>query len=85
MRGNGLFSMLENNQAALAPQKHFGEWANGRGLLCWKCQKNKPRHGGSEKMMAGFTNSLRRFICQDCIEAKQRSIAACQDPSPPNL
>ena len=25
-------------------------------------------------MMAGFTNSLRRFICQDCIEAKQRSL-----------
>ena len=25
-------------------------------------------------MMAGFTNSLRRFICKDCVEAKQRSL-----------
>jgi hypothetical protein len=83
MKGNGLFNMLESNQAALAPRNAFAKWANGRGLLCWKCQQNKPRHGGSEKLFGGL-NGLRRFICQDCVEAKQRSIAACQDPSPLN-
>lgn len=85
MKGNGSFSVMGSNNSAVAPQKSFGKWANGRGLMCWKCQQTKPRQGGSEKMVAGFTNSLRRFICKDCVEAKQRSIAACQDPSPPNL
>lgn len=74
MRGNGLFKVLENNQAALAPHKHFGEWASRQGLMCWKCQKNKPRQGGSEKMMGGLTTGIRRFICQDCVEAKERSM-----------
>ena len=83
MKGNGLFNILENNSFAVSPQQHFAKWANRQGLLCWKCQQTKPRQGGSEKMFGGF-NGLRRFICQDCIEAKQRSIAACQDPSPPN-
>jgi hypothetical protein len=73
MKGNGLFNILESNQAALAPQKRFGSWASRQGLLCWKCQQNKPRQGGSEKMFGGF-NGLRRFICQDCVEAKQRSL-----------
>jgi len=74
MKGNGLFTLMGSNNSAVAPQKSFGTWASRRGLLCWKCQQTKPRQGGSEKMMAGFTNSLRRFICQDCIEAKQRSL-----------
>ena len=74
MKGNGLFNILENNSFAVNPQQNFTKWANRRGLLCWKCQQTKPRQGGSEKMMAGFTNSLRRFICKDCVEAKQRSL-----------
>jgi hypothetical protein len=84
MKGNGAFSVLDSNNFAVNPHQNFAKWASRHKLMCWKCQKEKPRQGGSEKMMAGFTNSLRRFICQDCIEAKQRSIAACQDPSPPN-
>ena len=74
MKGNGTFSVMDSNNFAVVPQKHFGEWAGRRGLMCWKCQQTKPRQGGSEKMMAGFTNSLRRFICKDCVEAKQRSL-----------
>ena len=84
MKGNGLFNVLENNSFAVSPQQHFAKWASRQGLLCWKCQKTKPRRGGSEKMMGKGIEGIRRFICQDCIEAKQRSIAACQDPSPPN-
>jgi hypothetical protein len=74
MKGNGLFNMLESNQAALAPRNAFAKWASRQGLMCWKCQKNKPRQGGSEKMMGGLTTGIRRFICQDCVEAKQRSL-----------
>jgi hypothetical protein len=84
MKGNGLFNVMDSNNFAVNPQQNFGKWASSQGKLCWKCQQNKPRKGGSEKLLAGFSSGLRRFICQDCIEAKQRSIAACQDPSPPN-
>jgi hypothetical protein len=85
MKGNGLFNILENNNFAVSPQQRFGKWASKQGLLCWKCQQTKPRQGGAEKMMGKGIEGIRRFICQDCVEAKQRSIAACQDPSPPNL
>jgi hypothetical protein len=84
MKGNGLFNILESNNFAVSPQQRFGKWASKQGLLCWKCQQTKPRQGGAEKMMGKGIEGIRRFICQDCVEAKQRSIAACQDPSPPN-
>jgi len=74
MKGSGLFTVLGSNNFAVGPQQGFGKTMNRRGLMCWKCQQTKPRQGGSEKMMAGFTNSLRRFICKDCVEAKQRSL-----------
>ena len=74
MKGHGLFSVLEINQKALAPQKRFGEWASRQGLMCWRCQQTKPRQGGSEKMMGKGIEGIRRFICQDCVEAKQRSL-----------
>jgi hypothetical protein len=73
MKGNGLFSVMDSNSFAVSPQQHFAKWANRQGLLCWKCQQTKPRQGGSEKMFGGF-NGLRRFICKDCVEAKQRSL-----------
>ena len=84
MKGNGLFSVMDSNTFAVNPQQNFKKWLGRRGLLCWKCQQTKPRQGGSEKMMGKGIEGIRRFICQDCVEAKQRSIAACQDPSPPN-
>ena len=74
MKGNGLFNVMDSNNFAVNPQQNFGKWASSQGKLCWKCQQNKPRKGGSEKLMAGFSSGLRRFICQDCIEAKQRSL-----------
>ena len=73
MKGNGLFSVMDSNNFAVSPQQNFKKWLGRRGLLCWKCQQNKPRQGGSEKLFGGL-NGLRRFICQDCIEAKQRSL-----------
>jgi len=83
MKGTGLFNVMDSNNFAVSPQQNFKKWLGRRGLMCWKCQQNKPRQGGSEKLFGGLAG-MRRFICQDCIEAKQRSIAACQDSSPPN-
>jgi hypothetical protein len=74
MKGNGLFNVLESNSFAVSPQQHFAKWASRQGLLCWKCQKTKPRKGGSEKMMGKGIEGIRRFICKDCVEAKQRSL-----------
>ena len=73
MKGTGLFSVMNSNNFAVNPQQNFKKWLGRRGLMCWKCQQTKPRQGGSEKMFGGF-NGLRRFICQDCVEAKQRSL-----------
>ena len=74
MKGNGLFNILESNNFAVNPQQRFGKWASKQGLLCWKCQQTKPRQGGAEKMMGKGIEGIRRFICQDCVEAKQRSL-----------
>ena len=83
MKGNGSFSVMDSNNFAVSPQQRFEKWANKQGLLCWKCQKTKPRQGGSEQLMDGFGGKLRKFICQDCVEAKQRS-KECQDQNHQN-
>lgn len=83
MRGNVHKNVLAENVVALSGQQSFERWANRQGLLCWKCQKTKPRAGGSEQMMDGFGGKLRKFICQDCVEAKQRS-KECQDQNHQN-
>jgi hypothetical protein len=44
---------------------------NGRKQLCWKCQQDKRLFGGTIKMFG----SVRRFICVDCVLAKQVEIA----------
>jgi hypothetical protein len=81
MKDGGAFSVMGSNNFAVSPQQNFTRWINKRGFMCWKCQKDKPRQGGSEKMMGKGIEGIRRFICKDCVEAKQRSIAACQDPN----
>jgi hypothetical protein len=74
MKDGGAFSVMGSNNFAVSPQQKFTKLVNKRGLLCWKCQQNKPRQGGSEKVMDGFGGRLRRFICQDCVEAKQKTL-----------
>jgi hypothetical protein len=75
MRGDGAFSVLDSNNFAINPQQNFAKFASRHWLMCWKCQQEKPRKGGAEKMMGGgVTTGLRRFICQECVEAKQKSL-----------
>jgi hypothetical protein len=84
MKGHGVKSVVAENLFATHAKDDNSRWMYNKGLMCWKCQQTKPRKGGEETMMGGFIGGIRKFICQDCVEAKQRSIAACQDPSPPN-
>jgi hypothetical protein len=42
-----------------------------RPQMCWKCQKDKPMKNGTIKMFG----TVRRFICADCVLAKQIELA----------
>jgi hypothetical protein len=74
MRGTGFGNVVAQNIAAITAHKSLNKWMNGRPKMCWKCQQDKPRKGGVEKLMDGFGGTLRRFICQDCVEAKQKQL-----------
>ena len=67
MRGQGLINMVAENLAATSAKKKVDQWMNGRPKMCWKCQKDKPRQGGYEKLSDGFGGRLRKFICKDCL------------------
>lgn len=44
----------------------------GKWQMCWRCQKDKPLHGGSIQMLGGMVpGTVRKFICADCLKAKQ--------------
>ena len=77
MRGNGYGKVIGQNVAALSGQLHNEQRMNRKWKMCWKCQKDKPVFGGSLKMMGGYVpGALARFICKDCIEAKQAELKA---------
>lgn len=45
---------------------------NGKWQLCWRCQKDRPLHGGSVQMLGGrVPGTVRKFICADCLKSKQ--------------
>lgn len=71
---NGMqkFSILRQNIAATSADANTKKWMRGKPQLCWKCQKDKQSAGGSFKFFGG---GVRRFVCRDCIEAKQAAIA----------
>jgi hypothetical protein len=83
MRGNGVRSVLAENNKALSAKQTHEKWISKRPKLCWKCQKDKPREGGLMRLMDGFGGKLQKFICKDCLDAKQRS-TECQDQSHQN-
>jgi hypothetical protein len=79
MRSTGVRNVMAENNVAISANRHLNKWMNGRPKMCWKCQKDKPRKGGAEKIMDGFGGKLRRFICQDCVEAKQKQLEVSHD------
>lgn len=64
-------SVLAENYHAMRPEQRHKKWIKSKPMLCWKCQKDKPRQGGKEKCLDGFGGKLRSFVCQDCLEAKK--------------
>lgn len=68
------FSVVHENMRALDPNQQTKRWMSSRLQLCWKCQKDKPLKGGSIKMFG----SVRRFICYDCLIARQSVTAKAE-------
>lgn len=63
------FSVLKQNQDALAPAMELRKSRTSHPRCCWKCQQDKPVQGGSMKTWLG----LSKFICKECVEAKRAS------------
>lgn len=71
MKNPHSFNVVQENIRALDADLKNKKWMNARPQMCWKCQKEKPIKGGSLK----FFGSVRRFICVDCVLAKQVALA----------
>lgn len=69
--GSYKFNAVQQNLQATASDINTKRWMNTRPQMCWKCQKEKQMAGGSIK----FFGTVRRFICKDCVEAKQAALA----------
>ena len=70
MRGN----YVKDNLVAYSATRTLNMFRSRQKKLCWKCQKDKPQYGGDAQTLDGFGGSVHKFICQDCVEAKQRSM-----------
>lgn len=67
MRGHGNNHILAQNLMAVNTHLDSERKLHGKPKMCWKCQKDKPTHGGHVKAQAG----LFKFICKDCMDAKK--------------
>jgi hypothetical protein len=65
--GISKFNAVTENIRALDAKTKNENWMLARPQLCWKCQKDKDIRKGSIK----FFGNVRRFICCDCVLAKQ--------------
>ena len=73
MRGHTYRNAIAENISNLRPMADFRRWASTRKKLCWKCQQDKPPQGGSITMI-GPIGGIQKFICKDCIDAKQKQL-----------
>ena len=76
MKGQGQAqkSYVAENLLAYTATRDLNRFRSSRTKMCWKCQKDKPQYGGSAQTLDGFGGMVHKFICRDCIEAKQRSL-----------
>ena len=75
MRGQGAVHIVSENISTVSPMLEHQKLMSRRKKMCWKCQKDKSPYGGSIKMMGGYVpGAIARFICKDCIDAKQKQL-----------
>ena len=70
MRGQGAVHIVSENISTVSPMLEHQKLMSRRKKLCWKCQKDKATYGGSFTLL-GPIGGLMKFICKDCIDAKQ--------------
>jgi hypothetical protein len=74
MKGQGQRSFVAENLLGYTATRDLNRYRLSRKKLCWKCQKDKPQSGGSAQTLDGFGGSVHKFICRDCLDAKERSM-----------
>lgn len=69
-----------NEIGAINRATYAGTWKT---YLCWRCQKDKPKHAGVISMAlngvsAATPGNVRRFICNECTAARaaRKAVAA---------
>jgi hypothetical protein len=70
MRGTGFGNIMAQNVAAVRAQQRNEKRMNSKWKCCWRCQKDKDPRGGFLRIQAG----LHKFICKDCMDAKQKQL-----------
>ena len=69
MRGTGNRSVVAENLSASFAKSDHEKWMRKQWKMCWKCQKDKSPIGGYLRFMPG----LHKFICKDCMDAKEKA------------
>lgn len=71
-RGTGAFNPKAQAVNQKTPNLNNNRRMSRTWQMCWKCQKDKPLLGGSITMLGGYVpGTVRKFICADCLQAKQ--------------
>jgi hypothetical protein len=73
-QGQGQRSYVAENLLGYTATRDLNRYRSSRTKMCWKCQKDKPQYGGHAQTLDGFGGMVHKFVCKDCIEAKQRSL-----------
>jgi hypothetical protein len=73
MRGQGQRSFVAENLLGYTATRDLNRYRLSRKKLCWKCQKDKPQSGGSAQTLDGFGGSVHKFVCKDCLDAKEKA------------
>jgi hypothetical protein len=74
MRGLGQRSYVKENLLGYSATRDLNRFRASQTKLCWKCQKDKPQSGGSAQTLDGFGGSVHKFVCKDCLDAKERNL-----------
>jgi len=75
MKGQGQAqkSYVAENLLAYTATRDLNRFRSSRTKMCWKCQKDKPQYGGSAQTLDGFGGMVHKFVCRDCLDAKEKA------------
>lgn len=71
-QGQGQRSYVAENLLGYTATRDLNRFRSSRKKMCWKCQKDKPQYGGHAQTLDGFGGMVHKFICRDCIVAKEK-------------